>query len=248
MWTPQILDETSSYDDLITGKIPALIIPKVLSKSDCISISRKILNMSQRNDSSTKFGTSLSSHIYEKQKYFSKSKKSNEILKNLFSENISPLTFMQQKISKLFGKKIYTATENENAYSDAVIRIHGNDDSVHLHRDNSNFEMSEYNVSRFKNQLSAILYLQSPDVGGELTIFHKMWSKKDEMMREPEFGYSSDLIRGVYQTKIRPIVGNMVILNPKFYHQIESISGLKSRITLTFFFGESTENCFYSWT
>ena len=248
MWTPQILDETSSYDDLITGKIPALIIPKVLSKSDCISISRKILNMSQRNDSSTKFGTSLSSHIYEKQKYFSKSKKSNEILKNLFSENISPLIFMQQKISKLFGKKIYTATENENAYSDAVIRIHGNDDSVHLHRDNSNFEMSEYNVSRFKNQLSAILYLQSPDVGGELTIFHKMWSKKDEMMREPEFGYSSDLIRGVYQTKIRPIVGNMVILNPKFYHQIESISGLKSRITLTFFFGESTENCFNSWT
>ena len=248
MWTPQILDETSSYDDLITGKIPALIIPKVLSKSDCISISRKILNMSQRNDSSTKFGTSLSSHIYEKQKYFSKSKKSNEILKNLFSENISPLTFMQQKISKLFGKKIYTATENENAYSDAVIRIHGNEDSVHLHRDNSNFEMSEYNVSRFKNQLSAILYLQSPDVGGELTIFHKMWSKKDEMMREPEFGYSSDLIRGVYQTKIKPIAGNMVILNPKFYHQIESISGLKSRITLTFFFGESTKNCFYSWT
>ena len=248
MWTPQILDETSSYDDLITGKIPALIIPKVLSKSDCISISRKILNMSQRNGSSTKFGTSLSSHIYQKQKYFSKSKKSNEILKNLFFENISPVTLMQQKISKLFGKKIYTATENGNVYSDAVIRIHGNDDSVHLHRDNSNFEMSEYNVSRFKNQLSAILYVQSPDVGGELTIFHKMWSKKDEIMREPEFGYSSDLIKGVYQTKIKPIAGNMVILNPKFYHQIESISGLKSRITLTFFFGESTKNCFYSWT
>ena len=248
MWTPQILDETSSYDDLITGKIPALIVPEVLSKSDCISISRKILNMSQRNDSSTKFGTSLSSHIYEKQKYFSKSKKSNKILKNLFSENISPLTFMQQKISKLFGKKIYTATENGNVYSDAVIRIHGSGDSVHLHRDNSHFQMSEFNVSRFKNQLSAILYVQSPDVGGELTIFHKMWSKKDEIMREPEFGYSSDLIKGVYQTKIRPIAGNMLILNPKFYHQIESISGLKSRITLTFFFGESTKNCFYSWT
>ena len=248
MWAPQILDETSSYDDLITGKIPALIIPKVLSKSDCISISRKILNMSQRNDSSTKFGTSLSSHIYEKQKYFSKSKKSNKILKNLFFENISPVTLMQQKISKLFGKKIYTATENGNVYSDAVIRIHENGNSVHLHRDNSNFEMSEFNVSRFKNQLSAILYLQSPDVGGELTIFHKMWSKKDEMMREPEFGYSSDLVRGVYQTKIRPIAGNMVILNPKFYHQIESISGLKSRIALTFFFGESSKDAFNSWT
>ena len=142
MWAPQILDEISSYNDLITGKIPALIVPKVLSKSDCISLSRKILDMSKTNNSSTKFGTSLSSHIYEKQIYFSKSKKSNEILKNLFSENISPLTFMQQKISKLFGKKIYTATENGNVYSDAVIRIHGNYDFVHLHRDNSNFEMS----------------------------------------------------------------------------------------------------------
>jgi len=248
MWTPQILDETSSYDDLITGKIPALIIPKVLSKSDCIYVSSKILNMSKTNDSSIKFGTSLSSYIYEKQKYFSNSQKSNKILKNLLSENISPVTIMQQNISKLFGKKIYTATENGNAYSDAVIRIHVNGDSVYLHRDNSNFEMSEFNVSRFKNQLSAILYLQSPDAGGELTIFHKMWSKKDEMMREPEFGYSSDLIRGVCQTKIKPVAGNMVILNPKFYHQIESISGLKSRVTLGFFFGESSEDSFNSWT
>ena len=245
---PQILDETSSYDDLITGKIPALIVPEVLSKPHCISISSKILNMSKTNNSSTKFGTSLSSYIYQKQRYFSKSKKSNEILKNLFSENISPVSLMQQNISKLSGKKIYTATENGNVYSDAVIRIHESGNSVHLHRDNSNFEMSEYNVSQIKNQLSAILYLQSPDVGGELTIFHKMWCKKDEIMREPEFGYSSDLVRGVYQTKIRPIAGNMVILNPKFYHQIESISGLKSRITLTFFFGESSENCFNSWT
>ena len=248
MWAPQILHKTSSYDDLITGKIPALIVPEVLSKFDCVSLSSKILKMSQRNDSSTKFGTSLSSHIYEKQKYFSKSQKSNEILKNLFSENISPVTLMHQKILKLFGKKIYTATENGNVYSDAVIRIHESEDYVHLHRDNSNFEMSEFNVSQFKNQLSVILYLQSPDAGGELTIFHKMWSKKDETMREPEFGYSSDLIKDICQTKIKPVAGNMVILNPKFYHQIESISGLKPRITFGFFFGESSKDCFYSWT
>jgi len=248
MWAPQILHKTSSYDDLITGKIPALIVPEVLSKFDCVSLSSKILKMSQRNDSSTKFGTSLSSHIYEKQKYFSKSQKSNEILKNLFSENISPVTLMHQKILKLFGKKIYTATENGNVYSDAVIRIHESEDYVHLHRDNSNFEMSEFNVSQFKNQLSVILYLQSPDAGGELTIFHKMWSKKDETMREPEFGYSSDLIKDICQTKIKPVAGNMVILNPKFYHQIESISGLKSRITLSFFFGESSKDSFNSWT
>ena len=171
MWIPQILDKTSSYDDLVTGKIPALIIPGVLSKIDCTSTCSKILNISKINRTSIKFGTSLSSHIYEKSKYFSNAQKSNKILKNLFLNNFSPLTLMRQKISKLSEKKIYTATENDRFYSDAVIRIHGNDNSVHLHRDNSNFEMCDYNVSQIKNQLSAILYLQSPDKGGELKIF-----------------------------------------------------------------------------
>mgnify|MGYP006420394617 CR=1 FL=1 len=32
MWIPQILDKTSSYDDLVTGKIPALIIPGFYQK------------------------------------------------------------------------------------------------------------------------------------------------------------------------------------------------------------------------
>ena len=33
MWTLKLLFEPSSYDDLITGKIPALMIPGVLSKN-----------------------------------------------------------------------------------------------------------------------------------------------------------------------------------------------------------------------
>ena len=248
MWIPQILDKTSSYDDLVTGKIPALIIPGVLSKIDCTSTCSKILNISKINRTSIKFGTSLSSHIYEKSKYFSNAQKSNKILKNLFLNNFSPLTLMRQKISKLSEKKIYTATENDRFYSDAVIRIHGNDNSVHLHRDNSNFEMCDYNVSQIKNQLSAILYLQSPNEGGQLTIFHKMWNKKDEHLREPEFGYSSNLIKNVSQKKILPTAGTMVVLNPKLYHQVEPVVGKQSRISLGFFFGEMTKNYLYSWT
>ena len=248
MWAPQILDKTSSYDDLITGKIAALMIPRVLSKSYCASISSKILSMPEINGTSIKIGTSLSSHIYEKSKYFSNAQKSNKILKNLFSENISPLTVMRQKISKLFQKQIFTANENGMVYSDAIIRIHGNNDSVHLHRDNSNFEMQEYNVSQIKNQLSAILYLQSPKEGGELTIFHKMWNKKDEHLREPEFGYSSNLIKNISQKKILPIAGTMVILNPNLYHQVEPVVGKQSRISLGFFFGEMSKKYLCSWT
>ena len=248
MWAPQTLFEPDSYDDLISGKIPAFIVPGILSQTECSSLSSKISNIQTTNSNPRKFGTSLSSHIYEKSKYFSNAKTSNEFLKKLFAANISPLIAMHETISKIFQKQLITATENGTSYSDAVIRIHDNDDSVHLHRDNSNFEMSDYNVSNLKNQLSAILYLQSPEQGGELTIFHKMWNKEDECMREPDFGYSSTLIEDVHKTKILPTEGNMVLLNPKFYHQIESVSGTRSRISIGFFFGESSKNYLFSWS
>ena len=253
MWTTQIVRETtnSTYADLISGKIPALIVPNILSNLSCISLSRKILKTNFIGFSpgiSKKIGTSLSSHIYEKSEYFSNALLSNQTLKNLFSDNVSPIDVMQQTISKILQKKLSPAFENEMIYSIAMIRIHEHGDFVHLHRDNSNFEMSEYGISNFKNQLSAILYLQSPLHGGELTIYDKMWNKNDEQMRCPEFGYSSDLIKNVPQKYIFPIAGNMVIFNPKLYHQVESVIGIKSRISLGFFFGEMSKNHLCSWT
>ena len=102
MWTPQTLFEPSSYDDLITGKIPALIVPGIFSKTECSSLSYKISNIHTTNKHTKKFGTSLSSHIYEKSKYFSNAKTSNEFLKKLFPENTSPLVSMREIISKIF--------------------------------------------------------------------------------------------------------------------------------------------------
>ena len=253
MWTTQILSEktNSTYADLVSGKTPALIIPNVLSSSFCISLSRKILKTNLIGFNlgiSKKIGTSLSSHIYKKSEYFSNALLSNQTLKNLFSDNVSPIDVMQQTISKISQKKISSAFENEMIYSIAMIRIHEHGDSVHLHRDNSDFEMSEYGISNLKNQLSAILYLQSPLNGGNLTIYNKMWNKNDEQMRCPEFGYSTDLIKNVPQKNIFPIAGNMVIFNPKLYHKVESVIGIKSRISLGFFFGEMSRNHLCSWT
>ena len=253
MRTAQILKEitNSKYADIISGKTPALIVPNILSSSHCILLSKKILKTNFMGSSpgiSKKIGTSLSSHIHEKSKYFSNALISNQILKNLFSDNVSPIVIMQQTISKILQKQLSPAFENEMIYSIAMIRIHEHGDSVHLHRDNSNFEMSEYGISNLKNQLSAILYLQSPHHGGELTIYDKMWNKNDERMRRPEFGYSLDLIKNVTQKKILPVTGNMIIFNPKLYHQVESVIGLKSRISLGFFFGEKSKNHFCSWT
>ena len=55
MWAPQTLFESDSYDDLITGKIPALIVPEILSKTECSSLCSKISNIQTTNGNPKKF-------------------------------------------------------------------------------------------------------------------------------------------------------------------------------------------------
>ena len=243
--------ENFSLNDLSSGKSRYIEIPNVLQNSVCRTLSEKILhNLSETSNSlqSNIIGTSLSKHIYDKPGYFFNARKSNELIQNLFSETVSPLEKMFQTIELLSHKKILTATEDGNSYSTCAIRIHKNGDSVHLHRDNCNFEMPDYFVSKYKNQLSAILYLQTPQSGGELKIYDKIWSKDDESQRNPEFGYSFNVIEGVNYTTISPVAGNLVLINPNYYHSIESISGTDDRISIGFFFAESPDNSLYSWS
>ena len=237
--------------DLTSGKTPFIVIPNVISEYTCASLSEKILKNYKTVPGpgiKNKIGTSLGSHIYEKSKYFLNSKKSNASIQKIFSDSHSPLKSMHQIISQTFQKQVSTASENEMSYSDCVIRIHNAGDSVHLHRDNCNFEMSDYTVSKYKNQLSAILYLQSPERGGELTVYDEQWTRYDERSRQPDFGYSFDLVNGVSYTSISPIVGNLVLLNPNFYHKVESVYGGKSRVSVGFFFGESSTSELSCWT
>ena len=240
----------SGFEDLLCEKTSSMIIPNVLPKSDCVAICEKIFSNSKTTSSPgipSTIGTSLSSHIYEKSKYFSNSKMTNSLIQNLFSDLFSPITKMHDVISHISGKQIFTASENGMSYSDCVIRIHKDGDSVHLHRDNSNFEMPDYDVSQCKNQLSAILYLQTPQIGGELTLFDKKWCKEDECMREPEFGYRSNVVAVATKSSIVPVAGTMVLLNPKFYHKIESVQGTKHRVSIGFFFAEHSSNNLCAW-
>jgi len=247
LWQNHDLDAA----DLTSGKTPFIVIPNVISEYTCASLSEKILKNYKTVPGpgiKNKIGTSLGSHIYEKSKYFLNSKKSNASIQKIFSDSHSPLKSMHQIISQTFQKQVSTASENEMSYSDCVIRIHNAGDSVHLHRDNCNFEMSDYTVSKYKNQLSAILYLQSPERGGELTVYDEQWTRYDERSRQPDFGYSFDLVNGVSYTSISPIVGNLVLLNPNFYHKVESVYGGKSRVSVGFFFGESSTSELSCWT
>ena len=253
-WEPKIITnsqmQTRYFDELLSGSIPAIVFPKVLNKKTCQDLTSKILSnneMSLGLGSTQKIGESLNSYVSNKFEYFKKVKPSNILLRKIFSHD-DPRKKMLAKISTSYGKNIQFAKEKSESYSNGMIRIHEPGISVHVHRDNASFEASDFSISKLSKQLSATLHLQSAEFGGNLLVFDKFWKKADEKFRVPEFGYSSDVVQEVSYASIHCEQGDLVIINPKKYHLVNTVRGKLERITLGFFFGEETKSNLSAWS
>ena len=120
--------------------------------------------------------------------------------------------------------------------------------SVPLHKDNIKYEGVEYDVSKINNQFSCILHLQETEKGGNLLIYKKQWEKKLEKFREIEFGYNSILKQNTDVNTIKSKVGDLVIINPNYFHEVSEIQGKTDRITLGMFFGiQNKEKKIFCW-
>ena len=92
-----------------------------------------------------------------------------------------------------------------------------------------------FDISKFSIQLSTVLYIQQSQKGGELVLHKKSWKKSDEKFRNIDFGYSRDVILDCNESvKIKPNQGDLIIINPIYYHEILPVKANK-RITLGLF-------------
>ena len=253
-WKPTLVTDSSESEDyfydLTMGNVPALIIPNIINNEECQRITSRILSTNQISSGpgiTKKIGESLNSYLYNKIEYFKNAKLSNRILKKIFPKN-DPRNKMMNEIFNLFGKRIEFAKENSMSYSKGVIRLHLPGDSIHIHRDNANFEASDFSVSKLSTQMSAVLHLQSAKSGGELKVFRKIWQKNDERFRNPNFGYSADVVNGIQQSLIKSHPGDLVIINPRLYHMVDRVRGKLERISLGFFFGQSANSNLCAWS
>ena len=93
-------------------------------------------------------------------------------------------------------------------------------------------------------------------------IIYKTWNKLNKKLKKKTYiianhnlirdqfkklNYSLNVVKNIKQITIPPTTGNMVLFNPKLYHQIDPVYGVKSRITIGFFFGELTKKYLCSW-
>lgn len=250
MWNPAIIptDKISIdlFEKLFQGTIPAILVPSFYSSSECKEIVSQLTSCTLN---SSLVGPFLMSYTTDKKRYFEQSKEFSYIFKKIFSKTEDP----HSRISKLFQSaftsfSISVASEDDQNYSPYIFRIHKNGKSIPLHKDNVKYEGIEYNVSHISKQFSCILHLQEPLDGGILIIYQRQWSREDERFREIDFGYSKKISSNHQRCKIGNLdSGDLVIINPTFYHKVTTVHGNLDRITLGMFVGVNDSKSIVCW-
>lgn len=68
-------------------------------------------------------------------------------------------------------------------------------------------------------------------------MYNRKWREEDEVYKTPgALGYQDDVISGAKSCAFKPKTGDIYLLNPRFYHEIERVDA-GDRITMGFFFG-----------
>ena len=252
MWESLVVDKSqidgTHLESILSGNNSAMVIKNFYDKDICQKVTNRIKYNYSNNIQGAKLnlvGPFLMSYITKKEKYFEDSKLFQKKIELIFSGMKFPTSIIHQCISQMLPSySISLATENNNRYSPFVIRIHEKEDSIPVHKDNVLYEGIEYKISDIDDQLSCVLHLQEPESGEDLVMYDKQWKKEDERFRNIDFGYSSNLVASSNRSKMSNIsMGDLVIINPKYYHRVTKISGSTPRITLGMFLGFYRKDC-----
>ena len=258
MWEPTAVNTLHvnpvNLEHVLSGKTPATVIHNFYDEKYCQTIANRVENHKQDNFQDGKLrhiGPFLMSYTTSKKKYFEEAKQSQRTFEKIFCGIKNPIISIYNSIGKMFPDySVSLAHELKNNYSSAIIRIHEKGKFIPIHKDNVKYEGKEYTLSNIDHQLSCILHLQESESGGDLVMYNKQWKKEDERFRNIDFGYSSKLTESSKSCKISNFkAGDLVIMNPGYYHKVTKITGNTSRITLGMFLGFHRKECkIVTWT
>ena len=246
MWNPKVANHhlelsKDNLESILVGDIPAIIVKNFFEEKQCQEAVRKIKEYNPSTFQDKKLlhiGPFLMEFATRKEKYFQNVSEFQTTFEKIFEKNNIVERIHMAIRSVLPEYSVATAKENGIQYSSCVIRIHEKGKSVPIHKDNIRYEGKDYELSKIDNQLSCVLHLQESEEGGDIIIYKKQWDKKHERFRNIAFGYSQDVIKSSEFCKISNIdSGDLVILNPNYYHEVTQIKGITPRISLGMFLG-----------
>ncbi|MFC1418878.1 2OG-Fe(II)-dependent halogenase WelO5 family protein [Streptacidiphilus cavernicola] len=128
-------------------------------------------------------------------------------------------------------------------YAPSVVRIHADGVRNPLHNDNIMRDAAGTGIvlAELAHQLSCVVCLQECDEGGELKIYRKSWEPEDEQHKVPgHLGYRQEAVSGAACHAFKPRAGDVYLINPTRFHEIERVSG-SDRLTMGFFLGFASD-------
>lgn len=246
MWVPKIADwpriAELNLEGIMCGKTPMAVIRGFYGKKECRAAASKInahTRTSFQDGKLSHIGPFLMAYATNKKEYFKKAAAAQMVLGEIFPDTHDPIPRIYDAVGRtLLGCRVSLARESRDNYSPAVIRMHGKGKTVPVHKDNVGYEGREYAISDVDCQLSCILHLQESESGGRLITYDRRWKKEDERFRNVDFGYSPDLVKHSRSCRAPAVgAGDLVIINPGYYHEVTEITGDTPRITLGIFMG-----------
>jgi hypothetical protein len=173
---------------------------------------------------------------------------------------------MQKIVSSLTYKSIAVPTGNfgQGSYTHATFReLLPNKGKIKAHCENYFFEefpnffqkLSQW--IQLKNQLSYFIVIQTPDKGGELTLYDAIWDNittrltGDIVLVDKEGKrYNIEDNDEILNQKLSPKEGSLLIFaGGQIWHRVEEVMGTKSRLTLGGFMSLSHDGkTIYYWS
>lgn len=195
------------------------------------------------NGTLTTIGPYLARHLKELDVYFSQATMTDEVFANT---DFDMRKIVQSQLRSMFGwKKLSVESEADGRrYADSIIRVHGDGVANPLHNDNimRDAKGTGLKLAGLKHQLSCVVCMQECDQGGELVTYRKRWAPEDEKFKVKDgLGYHAEVVSEVSRDVFRPQQGDVYVINPTSYHEIERVTG-KDRVTLSFFIGFYDDN------
>lgn len=253
-----LLHDRSALRQLRDGQCAVLVIKNLLTEEESLALKRRIKERQQlatvtrySNGALTTIGPYLAKHLQSPGAYFNSAQATDVLFPDPGCDLRLKLRCALQRLFDLRSLEILREPDGR-VYAPAVVRLHADGVSNPLHndhirRDSRNMQLK---VSGLLTQFSCIACVQECDSGGELISYRRRWEPEDERFKIIDgLGYDRAVVRGYPRICFKPQTGDVYVINPTHYHEINQVAG-RERITIGFFFGSFHEdmNAMFAWS